>query len=99
MTVTALAVFGATVVTAQAETPSPPTASAPVKKRTVLHKASFPECEKKALDLGLVPGQSGRICYVRHCMGLARLGGRACSGRDLQRPRRARLPPAGWAWA
>jgi hypothetical protein len=71
MTVTALAVFGAMVVTAQAEnqTPSPPTASGPVKKRTVLHKASFAECEKKALDLGLVPGQAGRICYVRQCMG------------------------------
>jgi hypothetical protein len=67
MTVTALAMFGALVVTAQAEnqTPSPPTAS-----RTVLHKATFAECEKKALDLGLVPGQPGRICYVRNCMGL-----------------------------
>jgi hypothetical protein len=66
MTVTALAVFGAMVVTAQAENQ---TASGPVKKRTALHKASFAECEKKALDLGLVPGQSGRICYA--CMGLA----------------------------
>jgi hypothetical protein len=58
MTVTALAVFGAMVVTAQAENqnPSSPTASGPVKKRTVLHKASFAECEKKALDVGLVPG-------------------------------------------
>jgi hypothetical protein len=69
MTVTALAVFGAVVVTAQAENQ---TASGPVKKRTVLHKASFAECEKKAFDLGLVPGQSGRICYVRNCMGVAR---------------------------
>jgi hypothetical protein len=66
MTVTALAVFGAMVVTAQAETPSPPTASGPVKKQ----QASFAECEKKALDLGIVPGQSGRFCYVRNCMGL-----------------------------
>jgi hypothetical protein len=70
MTVTALAVFGAMVVTAQAETPSPPTASGPVNKQTVLRKASFAECEKKALDLGLVPGQPGRICYVRNCMRL-----------------------------
>jgi hypothetical protein len=71
MTVTALAVFGAMLVTTKAETPSPPTASGPVKKRTVLHRASFAECEKKAFDLGLVPGQSGRICYVRNCMGVA----------------------------
>jgi hypothetical protein len=52
--VTALAVFGAMVVTAQAENQppsSPPTASGPVKKRTVLHKASVAECEKKAPDL------------------------------------------------
>jgi hypothetical protein len=41
MTVMALAAFGATVVTAQAEnqTPNPPTASHPVKKRTVSHTA------------------------------------------------------------
>jgi hypothetical protein len=69
MTVTALAMFGAIVATVQAETPSSPTASGPVKKQTVLHKASFAECEKKALDLGLVPGQAGRICWVRQCMG------------------------------
>jgi hypothetical protein len=61
------------VATAQAENqnPSPPSASGAVKKLTVLHKASFAECEKKAFDLGLVPGQSGRICYVRNCMGVA----------------------------
>jgi hypothetical protein len=72
MPVTALAMFGAVVVTAQAENqpPSPPTASGAVKKRAVSHEASFAECEKKALDLGLVPGQAGRICYVRQCMGL-----------------------------
>jgi hypothetical protein len=70
MTVMALAVFGVMMMTAQAETPSPPTASGPVKKRTVLHKASFAECEKKALDLGLVPGQAGRVCSIRTCMGL-----------------------------
>jgi hypothetical protein len=72
MTVTALAVFGAMVVTTQGQTPSPPTAPGPVKKQTVLHKASFAECEKKAFDLGLVPGQSGRICWVRQCIGVAR---------------------------
>jgi hypothetical protein len=67
-------VFEAMMVTAQAENqnPSPPTASGPVKKQTVLHKASFAECEKKAFDLGLVPGQSGRICWVRQCIGVAR---------------------------
>jgi hypothetical protein len=64
MMLTALAVFGAMLVTAQAENQSPSP-----KKQTVLHKASFAECEKKALDLGLVPGQSGRICWVRQCMG------------------------------
>jgi hypothetical protein len=69
-TVKALAMFGTMVVTAQAETPSPSTASGPVNKQTVMHKASFAECEKKALDLGLVSGQPGRICYVRSCMGL-----------------------------
>jgi hypothetical protein len=58
MTVTALAAFGAMVVTAQAESqnPSPPTASGALKKRTVLNKASFAECEQKVLDLGVVPG-------------------------------------------
>jgi hypothetical protein len=71
MTLTALAVFGATVVTAQAEnqSPSPPTASGPVKKRTVSHEGSFAECEKKALDLGLVRGQAGHASYLRQCMG------------------------------
>jgi hypothetical protein len=86
MTVMALAAFGAMVVTAQAEnqTPSPPTVSGPVKKRTVSHTASplqvkragakatsnsFDVCAKKALDLGFVAGQAGRIDYISQCMG------------------------------
>jgi hypothetical protein len=69
MTMTALAVFGAMVVTAQAEAPSPPTDSGPAKKRTVSHEGSFAECEKKALDLGLVRGQAGHASYLRQCMG------------------------------
>jgi hypothetical protein len=77
MTVTALAVFGAMVVTAQAENqpPNPASVSGLVKKRTVSHErsfGSFAECEKKALDLGLVPGQSGRMAYVARCMGCSR---------------------------
>jgi hypothetical protein len=83
MTVTALAMFGAMVVTAQAEsqTPNPRTASGPVKKRTVLPKASFAECERKALDVGLVPGQAGRAEYVRQCMGCSRYHPCEYSGR------------------
>jgi hypothetical protein len=71
MTVTALAVFGATVVAAQAEnqTPGAPTASGSAKKRIVSHEGSFAECEKKALDLGLVGGQAGHASYLRQCMG------------------------------
>jgi hypothetical protein len=82
MTVMALAAFGAMVVTAQAQnqTPSPPTASHPVKNRTVSqtahpsqvkHGASYDVCAKKAQDIGLTVGQAGRICYIRHCMGFA----------------------------
>jgi hypothetical protein len=79
MTVTALAVFGAMVATAQAEnqTPSPPTASHPAKKRTVSQtarpsqvKRSYDVCAKKALDLGFVAGQAGRYSYLCQCMGI-----------------------------
>jgi hypothetical protein len=81
MTVTALVAFGAMVVaTAQAEnqTPSPPTASGPVKQQTASQtahpsqakRASYNECEKKARDAGLVHGQAGAGCYIWQCMGL-----------------------------
>jgi hypothetical protein len=42
------------------------------KKRTTVSEttlASFEACAKKAHDLGLVPGQAGRIEYMRECMG------------------------------
>jgi hypothetical protein len=82
MTVTALTAFGAMVATAQAEnqTPSPPTASHPVKKWTASQRArpsqakranSYDVCATKAHDTGLVQGQAGRICYIRNCMGFA----------------------------
>jgi hypothetical protein len=78
MTVMALAVFGATVVTAQAEnqTPNPPTASYPVKKRTVLQTARpsqavgaahstctglKPQCFSDCYFAGAVPSQ---VCEV-----------------------------------
>ena len=81
MTVMALAAFGAMMATAQAEnqTPSSPTVSGPVKKRTVLQTArpsqagTFAACQKKATDISLVRGQAGYIDYVRQCMGLERV--------------------------
>ena len=30
---------------------------------------SFEACAKRAADMGLVPGQAGRIEYMRECMG------------------------------
>jgi hypothetical protein len=41
------------------------------KKRTVSEAVlqSFEACAKKAADMGLVPGQAGRIEYMRECMG------------------------------
>jgi hypothetical protein len=90
----ALAAFGVMVATAQAEsqTPNPPTASHPVKKRAVSHTArpaqapTFAACQKKALDLGLLPGQAGHNAYVRGCMGGVITPGRSERG-DFQ-PRR-----------
>jgi hypothetical protein len=80
MTVMALSVFGAIVVTAQAENqpPDPRTVSHPVKKRTVSQTArpsqakrnSYDVCLKKAHDMGLVYGQAGVTDYVHECMGL-----------------------------
>jgi hypothetical protein len=79
MTVMALAAFGAMVATAQAEnqTPNPPTASHPAKKRTASQTArpsqakrnSRDVCVKKADDLGLIAGQAGRFDYIYQCMG------------------------------
>ena len=44
---------------------------AAAKKRTVSEATlqSFEACAKKAADMGLVPGQAGRIEYMRECMG------------------------------
>jgi hypothetical protein len=47
--------------------------AAAAKKRTTVSEstlASFEACAKKAADMGLVPGQAGRIEYMRECMGL-----------------------------
>jgi hypothetical protein len=47
-------------------------AAAATKKRTTVSEAtlqSFEACAKKAADMGLVPGQAGRIEYMRECMG------------------------------
>jgi hypothetical protein len=46
--------------------------AAAAKKRTISETtlASFEVCAKKAADMGLVPGQAGRIEYMRECMGL-----------------------------
>jgi hypothetical protein len=69
---------------AENQTPSPPTVSHPVKKRAVSQTArpsqvgraaskatpnSFDECTKKALDIGLVHGQAGYVCYIAQCVG------------------------------
>jgi hypothetical protein len=45
--------------------------AAAAKKRTVSEATlrSFEACAKKAADMGLVPGQAGRIEYMRECMG------------------------------
>jgi hypothetical protein len=43
------------------------------KKRTTVSEAtltSFEACAKKAADMGLVPGQAGRMEYMRECMGM-----------------------------
>jgi hypothetical protein len=41
------------------------------KKRTVSDATlrSFEACAKRAADMGLVPGQAGRIEFMRECMG------------------------------
>ena len=47
--------------------------AAAAKKRTTVSEAtlaSFEACAKRAADMGLVPGQAGRIEYMRECMGL-----------------------------
>jgi hypothetical protein len=47
--------------------------AAAAKKRATVSEttlASFEVCAKKAHDIGLVPGQTGRIEYMRECMGL-----------------------------
>ena len=80
MTVIALTAFGAMVAAAQAEnqTPSPPTASHPAKKRAMSQTAhrrqvkranSFDECEKKAHDIGLAISQAGHTTDITQCMG------------------------------
>jgi hypothetical protein len=83
MALTAFAAFGAMVATAQAEnqTPSPPTASHAVKKRTVSPTARpssraemFVACQEKAADIGLATGQAGRTQYIAECMGICRGG-------------------------
>jgi hypothetical protein len=90
MTVMALVAFGAMVATAQAEnhTSSSPTASHPVKKRTVSQIArppkravseatfgSYDVCVNKALDIGLIRGEGGFVGYVCQCMGPYRVRG------------------------
>jgi hypothetical protein len=47
--------------------------AAAAKKRTTVSEATlatFEACAKKAHDIGLIPGQTGRIEYMRECMGL-----------------------------
>lgn len=46
--------------------------AAAAKKRAVSEAAfaSFEACEKKALDMGLVHGQTGHMEYVRECLGM-----------------------------
>jgi hypothetical protein len=46
--------------------------AAAAKKRTVSEAtlSSFEVCAKKAHDMGLVPGQAGRIEYMRECLGM-----------------------------
>jgi hypothetical protein len=63
-----IAMFASTAVLAVAV--AFPAAAA--KKRNVSEAtlASFEVCAKKAHDMGLVPGQAGRIEYMRECMGL-----------------------------
>ncbi len=47
-------------------------AAAAKKPTTVSEKSlqSFEACAKKAADMGLAPGQAGRIEYMRECVGL-----------------------------
>jgi hypothetical protein len=46
--------------------------AAAAKKRAVSEAAfaSFEACEKKALDMGLIHGQTGHTEFVRECMGM-----------------------------
>jgi hypothetical protein len=47
--------------------------AAAAKKRPTVSEAtlaSFEGCAKKAADMGLVPGQAGRIEYMRECLGM-----------------------------
>jgi hypothetical protein len=47
--------------------------AAAAKKRSTVSEAtlaSFEACAKKAADMGLVPGQAGRIEYMSEPMGL-----------------------------
>jgi hypothetical protein len=78
MTVMALSVLGAIVVTAQVEnqTPDPRTVSHPVKKRTVSQTARASQAKrnsircmpKKGARYGLVYGQAGVTDYLHECM-------------------------------
>jgi hypothetical protein len=45
--------------------------AAAAKKRTISEATirSFEACAKKAQDQGLVPGQAGRIEFMRECLG------------------------------
>jgi hypothetical protein len=68
MTVMSLAAFAAAVVTAQAEKQT----ARPSQTKRAASKAAFNSydvCAKKALDLGFVAGQAGRIAYMCQCMG------------------------------
>jgi hypothetical protein len=46
--------------------------AAAAKKRVIseAHFNSFYDCEKKALEMGLVHGQGGHREFVRECMGM-----------------------------
>jgi hypothetical protein len=59
---------------------------AAAKKRTVSETtfASFEACAKKAHDMGLTPGQTGRSEYMRECMGM-RPGNANVGGSGSQR--------------
>jgi hypothetical protein len=60
--------------------------AAAAKKRTVSETAfaSFEACAKKAHDMGLTPGQTGRSEYMRECMGM-RPGNSNAGGSGSQR--------------